>query len=697
MDRVRQILRRARLLLRREAVEQAMDAEIRHHLDSEIEDLVRRGVPLESARRQALAAFGGVEPIKEAARDARGTRLAEDFAGDVRYGWRVLRRTPSVTISSILTFALGIGMAATIFSAVYGVLLRPLPYARPDRLVAVFEHDRIHGHDQNVVSLDNFDAWRERARSFSGWAALMPNPVTVTDRGAPERVVGAEVSWQYFRLLGVAPAIGRDFEDRDAKNGDAVILSDAFWKGRFGGDPSVVGRSMMISGKPYLIAGVMPGSFDPPRFGWLGGQALWFPMVETPEKRAWGRFLLVVARLRDGVTPRQAQAEMRAIASQRENETPDDKGWSATVVPLKEELTANARTTLFVLLGAVSLLLIMAVTNVATLTTSATWQRGAELAVRRAIGATDARLFRQLFVQSALLALFGTAVGVAAAFGGVRILVTLLPPETPRLSSIRVDSPVLAIVTTIAILATLTFGSIAATGGRASAAASDFTRLSEGARGTARRGGSLLISVEIALALALGVMAVLMARSLVRLRAVDLGFVAGDVTVARVALPATAYGTDETRRAFFDRLVERVRRVPGVAAAGLVSTRPLGGIGPATVVSDSRVLPSPESPPPVADVRWADGALFDVLRVVLVSGSTFGPVDGPGSPPRVILTRDLADRFWPAGDAVGHKLTIDLYGTITAEVIGVVGPVHLMDARTTPRPAIFLSATRFPS
>jgi putative ABC transport system permease protein len=517
-----------------------MDAEIRHHLDCETEELVRLGVPLDEARRQALVAFGGIEPIKEAARDARGTRLAEDVAGDLRYGWRILRRAPGVTVASVLTFALGIGIATTIFSAVYGVLLRPLPYADPGRLVAVWERDVTHGHDRNVVSFDNFDAWTARARGIEGWAALMPVSVTLTDHGAPERVIGADVSPSYFRLLGVAPTLGRDLEAHDALDGRAVMLSDAFWKRRYGSDPSIVGRTMTISGASYEIVGVMPASFDPPRFGWLGGQALWFPMMKSADRRSWGRFLLVLARLRAGVTPEQAGSEMRAIAAQRERETPDDKGWSASVVPLKDELTANTRTMLLVLFGAVALLLIMAVTNVATLTASGMRRRGAELAIRRAIGATDERLFRQLFVQSALLAMLGTVTGLIVAVAGVRILVALLPPETPRLSAIRVDAPVLAIASAVAILATLLFGSAAARRGRASAAGEGLARPAEDTRGTARSGGGVLIAVEIALTLALGVMSVLMARSLAGLRHVDLGFTADEVAVARLALPATA-------------------------------------------------------------------------------------------------------------------------------------------------------------
>ncbi len=400
MEGLRRLARRIRMLGRRDAVERTLAEEIRYHIECETDELMRRGLPRDSARRQAIVAFGGIEQIKEDVRDVRGTRAVDDGVTDLRYAARVLRRNPGFTIASVLTFGLGIGVATAIFSVVYGVLLRPLPYAHPERLMALWERDTSRDRDRNVVSLENFEAWRIRAGSFAGLAALMPTSMTLTERPEPERLVGAEVSTGYFRLLGVSPALGRDFVEADATGPLVTILSDGLWKRRFGGDPAVVGRVITVSGKPCTIVGVMRDTFDPPRFGWLGSQALWFPMVISPDRHAWGRFLLVVGRLREGVAIEQSRAELRAIASQLETEIPADKGWSASVVPLKTEMTGDARTTLLVLLGAVSLLLVMAVTNVGTLTLSAMRKRGHELAIRRAIGATNGRLFRQLFVQT---------------------------------------------------------------------------------------------------------------------------------------------------------------------------------------------------------------------------------------------------------------------------------------------------------
>jgi predicted permease len=630
------------------------------------------------------------------ARDVRGIRVIEDALGDLRYAARIMRNNRAFTISAVLTFALGIGATTSIYSVVYGVLLRPLPYERPDRLVTVWERDLPRSHDRNVASLDNYDAWRTRARSVTGMAALMPTSVTIEGGPAPERVSGAEVSSGYFELLGVPPALGRDFDADAAREGDAIILSDGFWKRHFGTDPAIVGRTMTMAGKTYTVAGVMPPTFDPPRFGWLGAQEIWFPLVDTPEKRGWGRFLLVVARLRDDVTVEQARAEMIAIARQREAEAAANKEWSASVVPLAEQITGDSRTTLLVLLAAVALLLVMAVTNVATLTSSTMRRRGQELAVRRALGATDRRLFRQLFLQSALLAVLGTLMGLLAAPFGVQLPLYVLPPDIPRASAIRVDMPVLLATSAAAMLATLVFGTAAAARGRSSSVVAPLAQISAENRATARPGGGTLVAVEVALALALSVMAVLMVRSLVSLRTVDLGFQPGGVAIARIALPGDRYASDASQRAFFGQLLERVRALPGVTAAGIISNRPLGGLGPATTVRNPLVQLPPGSVAPVADIRYADAAAFKALRVPLIAGSLDYGREAGGAPPRVIVSADLARQLWPHGDAVGRRVAISMYGGITPEVVGVVGDVHLVDPRTPSRPAAYLSASAFP-
>ncbi len=521
--------------------------------------------------------------------------------------------------------------------------------------------------------------------------------MTLAADTVPERVVGAEVTPGYFGLLGVLPAIGRDFSPADAHDGAAVILSDALWKRRFDADPAVVGRSVTMSGKLFEIVGVMPAAFDPPRFGWLGDQDLRFPFVATEQARGWGRFLLVVARLRDGVSVQQARAEMISVAEQRARESPANDGWSASVVPLADQITGEVETSLLVLLAAVAVLLLMAVANVATLTLSLIGRRGHELSLRRAIGATDGRLFRQLFTQSALLGVAGAAVGAAVAVPGVRVLVMLLPPDIPRAGSIAVDAPVLLVTTMAALFATLLFGTIAAIRGRRTGGPSPLTREAGHGRTTTRGGGGALVTTEIAMAVALSVMAVLMVRSFAGLRSVDLGFTPRGVVIARIALPASGYSSAQDQRLFFDRLVARVRALPGVRSAGVISARPFDGLGVATTVRDAGLGPVPSAQDPVADIRYADPGLFPALGIQVMRGAVFDARDAAGRPPRVLISAALARTVWPDREAVGRELAMHLHGGIVATVAGVVGDIRLMDARTLPRPVAYPSASRFPS
>ncbi len=688
------MLRRLYRLARRGTVERSMSAEIAYHVECETAERIAAGMPPEEARRTALRDFGGIESIKELARDARGGRGLEDVALDVRYAARVLRRNPGNTLAAVLTFGLGIGATTAIVSLVYGILFRPLPYPAPDRLVVIWERNVPKNRNDNVVSLDNFEAWRDRAGSFDSMAAVVPTSVTLPGGDAPERLVGADVTPAYFRTLGVSPALGRDFTGAEAIDGLAVILSDGLWRRRFNADPSVIGRTVTMSAKSYTIAGVMPAGFDPPQLGWLGSQELWFPLVASPQTRAWGRFLIVIGRLAPGVWLERARAEMVAIAAARARESAPNKDWSASVVPLRDEIVGNVRASLLVLLGAVGLLLLMAVANVATLTLSGMARRAQELAVRRAIGATDRRIFRQLFTQNALLGVLGALAGTVVAIPGVQVLVTLLPPDIPRPGSVAVDRPVLLLSSGIAVAATLLFGSLSAWRGRRAAGAASLAGDARAGRTTTQAGSGALIAAEIALAGALGLMAMLTARSFAELSHVDLGFRPDGVVVGRVALPGS-YATPDSQRGFYDRLVEQVRRLPGVTAAGIVSARPFNGMGPATTVRDATRAADSDGQDPVADVRLVGGGALEALGVPLERGSTFGAGDAVG-PARVLVSATLARTLWPGRDPVGRTLAIAMYDGVTATVAGVVQDVHLFDARTPPRPLVYLPADRFP-
>lgn len=692
---LRDIVLRLRGLTQRGGIERRLDDEMGFHLDMLTEKHVRAGLSAAEARRTALATFGGTERFKDDARDEYRSRLVDEVGQDIRYALRIVRRNPGFAIAAALTFALGIGASTAIFSVVHGVLLRPLPYADPDRLVVLWEHNVARGNDRNVVAVPNFEAWRARARSFEGMAGLVPLPATIAGAPSPERVMGAEVSPGYFALLGIRPALGRAFTDEEELDGGAnvLVLSDGFWHSHFGGDRGVVGRTLSIDGRPHTIIGVMPPSFDPPQFAWLIDQAFWRPFGATASNRGWGRFLLVVARVKETVPVAAAKAELRAIAAQRASEDKTDEGWSANIVSLTEQITGDVRLPLLVLLGAVGLLLLMAITNVANLTLGLVRRREHELAVRRAIGATSGRLLRQLVTQSVVVGAIGCTIGLGAAVAGVRALTTLLPQETPRLASIRIDATVLAFTAAVSMLAALGVGAIAALRGGQDGMTT--MRESGGGRAAARLRGGSLVTAEVALGLVLTVLAGLTMRTFAALRTVDLGFDTEHVVVARVGVSGPRYGTPEARQAFFDQLLARVRALPGVRAASAVSTRPFGGMAPASTLGDASAPATADSV--VSDVRYADAGLFQALRIPLLAGSTFDSHDVIGAPPRVIINQTLARTLWPSGNPIGKRLRVPMFNGIVPEVIGVVGDVHLMDARTPPRGTIYLATAKYPS
>jgi putative ABC transport system permease protein len=693
----RRALRRLTGFARRGVMETRYDDEARFHIEMATERNRKRGMAPDDARQAALVSFGGRERFKDDARDEYRSLVLDELAQDVRYAIRVLRRNPGFAAATTLTFALGIGAATAVFSIVNGVLLRPLPYAAPDRLAVIWERDVRRGKGRNVVSVPNFLAWRERTRAFASVAALVPHSGSVAGNDRPERVAGAEVSPGYFRLLGVSPALGREFTASEERDGgaDVVVLSDGLWRSRFGADPAVLGRAFVLNGRPRTIIGVMAAQFDPPQFGWLGAQSYWLPFAPTEQTLSWGRFLLVVGRLAPSVAIDVAAAEMRGIADQLAKEDARDEGWSTEVIALDRQITGDVRTPLLVLLGAVGLLLLIAITNVANLTLAFTRRREQELAVRRAIGATRGRVARQVLTQSALLGALGAITGVAASIFAVRVLVRLLPGDVPRVDAIQLDGSVLGFATAVTVLATLGFGWVAAIRGTTSGGGVGLQAVA--GRASARLRGGALVTAEIALGLVLTVFAGLMVRTFVALRAVDLGFDSESVVVARVALHGDRYRSPEAYQQFFASLLDRIRAVRGVQAASEISTRPFGGMGPATPVFDPARPFAPGVAAPVVDFRYADPEFFRALRVPVLAGGTFGPREDPDGAPRIVINQTLARTLWGSENAIGRQVALQGGRLPAGEVIGVVGDVHLMDARTPPRGTVYFASSQFPS
>jgi len=592
---------------------------------------------------------------------------------DLRYALRTLAKSPAFTLIVVLTLALGSGANTAIFSVVNGVLLTPLPYKDPSRLVVVWESKGTSTH--NVVNPANYKDWHDRATSFNGLALLSWAGLTFTGDQA-ERVPGRAVTPDFFGVLGATPLLGRTFnaEESRPKAPRVMVLSEALWRRRFGADRAIVGRAVPVAGGTARVVGVMPASFRPMP---LGHEQYWEPMPLDWSNRARnGRYAMVVGRLRNGVTIERAQTEMSRIARQLESEAPDfDTGWGATVVPLMEQVVGGAQRTILVVLGAVSLVLLIACANVANLMLARASSRERELAIRAALGASRWRLVRQALVESVILALAGGAAGALLASWGVHLLVRAAPPEVPRIADIRLDFTVLAVTGLVSMAAGVLFGLPAALS-RSGAAIQGLhaatTRTTAGVPAARLRGALVITQMSLAIVLLVG--AGLLVRSLQRLIAVDPGFDPANISAVTITLPDATYPDSLRRVAFYERLLERVRTMPGVQSAGIISWLPMT---PGNAATSLTVVGRPEPAPgqkPTAAIRIVDPGYFDAMRIPLRRGRSLVPSDRLGSVPVAVISDAMARKLWPGEDPIGRHVKVEWWHEkVSVEIVGVVG------------------------
>ena len=663
-----------RRIWRRRELEEQLEKELRFHLDQHMADLVADGIDPVEAQRQARMALGGPGQVKEECRDARGTRWLEDLVQDLRYALRTLRQRPGFASVALLTLALGSGATTTMFTVINGVLLKPLAYPNPDQLVTLHGRTDKYGEQWGFSYLDFLDSKREsRSMTMAAWTY---GGGTVTAPGEPEYVDARQISYDLLSVLGVKLVQGRAFQPEEDRPGAApvLIISPGLWQRRFGGSPAAIGAPLSFDGKTYTVVGIAPASFQ-----LSGAVDVFVPLGQTTEPRMRNRaarFIHVVARLRPAVDLSEAQAEMTLLSNRLAAQYPKfDAGRTFVAQPLRQELVSDVHLTLWLLLGAVSLVLLIACVNVASLLLARAVSRERELAMRIALGAGRGRLIRQCLTESAVLALSGCALGVLLAALGIRPFVKFWPGGLPRAEEIHLDWRVLLFAVIASLASGLLFGLAPAL--RTSARELEST-LRAGARtvaGPARRMHSAFIVSEMGLAVVLLVSAGMLGRTLLRLSSVDPGVNVRNLLTARVALSPASMNDPAQMRAAWHDFLERARRVHGVQAAALTDIIPMRVGENSLGYWTSPALPPPDQFP-LALASSATPDLLAVMGIPLRQGRFFTEHDRLGSRPVIVIDENMARHGFGGNDAVGKHLWIPAIGPGPVEVVGVVGHVR---------------------
>jgi putative ABC transport system permease protein len=615
---------------------------------------------------------------------------------DTVYALRSLLRNPAFALAAVLTLALGVGANTAIFSVVNGVLLRPLPYPAAERLHVVWNNNVREGIERDITSYPNFLDWRDRNEVFESMAAFTPGNVSLSGDGDPEEVRIAQVTADFYRVLGVSPAIGRWFVDAELQPGPAaaVVLSDALWRARFGAETGIIGRDIMVNGRARTVVGVMPAGFAYPTEA-----QLWMPLVPTGNiaDARGSLWLSVIGRLREDVAPAVAQSRMDAIAIQLAEEFPGpNTGAGIMLEPLQTTIVGDVRTPLLVLLGAVAVVLLIGCANVANLLLARGAVRRKELAVRVAMGAGRGRMARQLLTESVALGLVGGVAGTVLAGWAVSALMSLAPPDLPRMDAIRIDGTVLGFALLVSLVTGLLFGlAPLLQAGRADVMSTlrDSGRGAVGSEGVGRLRPAL-VSSEIGLALVLLIAAGLLIRSFAALSAVDPGFDVRSAATFRVVLPAARYDSGEPVRTFHEQLLERVRALPGVRASGAARTLFLSllpNMSPITREGDAPAADDDARESVV--IEPATPGFFDAMGMRLVLGRDIAPSDANDGTAVAVVNEAFVRRYWPDTDPIGRRFTFgDPQDTATTwlEIVGVVADARRSGLAQPLRPEAYL-------
>ncbi len=683
---------RLRALLSPSRVDRDLDDELRDHLDYLTEEHLAAGLPAARAREQALRDFGNVTRLTEESRDARGVSWISNGVRDFVYGARLMRRSPTFAAAAILTLALGIGATTAMFSIVYGVVLRPLPFSDPDRLVSIWTSTTIAGLPRAFVSAANARDWRSANNTLED-IALVRNigNFNLVGQGEPERLQGALISSNLLSVLGVTPMLGRGFADHedDRGNDGVVLLSYSLWRNRFASDPSIVGRSILLNGDATTVVGVMgPGFHYPSR-----EFQVWRPLTINPDDyptRLPFSFL-AVARLKPAVSIEQAQADLDVVSAALEREYPGhNKGIRGVLAPLLDDTVRLVRQPLLLLLGAVGALLAIGCVNLANLLLTRAIARRRELALRTALGAGRGRLVMQSMAELMPVLLVGGACGLWVARLVLDAVLPLMPADMPRVESIGIHWPVLLVsLTTLLVIGLLIaiWPALQLMRAEQVTPLADFTRAATQTAARARVRDALVVS-QVSATLLLLVGAALLGRSFSALRDIDPGFSTEHVVSAHVAIPRAKYRTDPAVAEFTRRILERFTSMPGVIAAGMVNRLPLAGgtqTGPIEFEGFEPGRGTVES----TDLRTATPGYFKAMGIPLVEGRVFTEGDDLNAPLVGLIDEQVARSMFGDASPIGKRFKIQFPGQPWVTIVGVVGRIRHDGLDTDSRPQAY--------
>ena len=663
--------------LRSSRAEGELEEELRAHIEQRTEDLVRGGMTPAEAARRARIEFGGGEKYKEECREAMGTRFFDALIQDVRFGLRTLRKSPGFTLIAVLTLALGVGATTAIFSVVYGIVFRPLPYGNPERLVAIGTQSSNEPDNEEPSSLPDVKDWQAQNTVLEKIAAYGYNRYDLSEEQGGESTRAAMVTPEFFPMLGVQPLLGRELGPEDDRSRVAV-LSYRLWQQAFHGDRNAIGKNLRLQDRDFEVIGVMPASFRLP----TPDVSLWLSFADiyaTSGKPGVGDWLTdrlmrgyrVIGRLKDGVSVAQAQVQMNAIEARLAQTFPRaDKGFWVQLVPLRAQVVGQVQNALLLFLGAVGFVLLIACVNVGNLLLAKATSRQREMAVRQALGGSAGRLIRQVLTESALLGLLGAGLGALLAFWMVQAFLQLVPQTIPRLQDVRVDSTALVFALGVSLAASLLFGLAPALRVRR-VELNDALR--EGGRGTAgdARGGmrGLLVSGEIAAATILVVGAALMLQSFVRLSLLKPGFSPDHLLTADVGASLDRYTQPSQQAAFFNEVLEKIRALPGVRSAGACTSMPPEIVQEADPFTIAGLTPADTDKSPVAWYLPTTPGFLETLGLPLLAGREFSGSDDDKAPAVAIINEKVRKEYFERRDPLGQKIT---FRGAERTIVGVV-------------------------